>query len=164
MNFLSNPIVARLLWALPLLMFVICIALVRAGMGQKSAAETGEVITARIDSVDIRERAEITHGAVYLTYTPPDQVESITRPVEMQLVFVKDLEGREGESIEIRVDEQTGQIVRNDHSRAQWVLTLSFAGMALIGGLGLVWLVGGWNRFLKREGDPADRSVERSTE
>ena len=157
MNFLSNPIVAKLLWALPILMFVISGALVRAGLGQKNAADFGEVIEARIDSLDIRERAEVTHGAVYLTYTPPSATEPITRPVEMQLVFIKDLEGREGETIEIRVDEESGQIVRNDHSRAQWILTLSFAGMALIGALGLVWLVGGWNRYLKREGDPGER-------
>lgn len=157
MNFLSNPIVAKLMWALPLLMFTICAALVQAGMGQRNAAERGEVIVARIDSVDIRERAEITHGAVYLTYRPPGMTDEVTRPVEMQLVFVKDLEGREGGDIEIRVDPGSGQIVRNDHSRAQWVLTLSFAGMALIGGLGLVWLVGGWNRFLRREGDPGER-------
>ena len=66
--------------------------------------------------------------------------------------------GREGETIRIRVDEKSGQIVSDEHRRAQWVLTFSFAAMALIGALGLSWMVGGWNRFLKREGDPGERT------
>ncbi len=157
MNFLSNPIVARLLWALPLLMFVISGTLLRAGLGQKNAADYGEVIEAHIDSLDVRERSEITHAAVYLTYTLPDGTHVESRKVEMQLVFIKQLEGREGETIQIRVDVESGQIVQNEHRRAQWVLTFSFAAMALIGALGLSWMVGGWNRFLKREGDPGER-------
>ncbi|MCH8031016.1 MAG: hypothetical protein IIB09_04270 [Bacteroidetes bacterium] len=161
MNFLSNPIVARLLWALPLLMFVISGALLRAGLGQKNAADYGEVIEAHIDSLDVRERSEITHAAVYLTYTLPDGTHVESRKVEMQLVFIKQLEGREGETIQIRVDVESGQIVQNEHRRAQWVLTFSFAAMALIGALGLSWMVAGWNRFLKREGDPGERVMEK---
>ena len=161
MNFLSNPIVARLLWALPLLMFVISGAVLRAGLGQKNAADYGEVIEAHIDSLDVRERSEITHAAVYLTYTLPDGTHVESRKVEMQLVFIKQLEGREGETIQIRVDVKSGQIVQNEHRRAQWVLTFSFAAMALIGALGLSWMVAGWNRFLKREGDPGERVMEK---
>lgn len=160
MNFLSNPLVARLLWVLPLLMFMISGALLRAGLGQKSAADFGEVIDARIDSLDVRERAEVTHAAVYLSYTMPDGTVVERQPVEMQLVFIKQLEGREGETIQIRVDEESGQIVGDEHRRAQWILTLSFSAMALIGALGLVWMVAGWNRLLKREGDPALREAE----
>lgn len=160
MNFLSNPLVARMLWLLPLLMFVISGALLQAGLGQKNAAEFGEVIDARIDSLDVRERAEVTHAAVHLTYTTPNGTMVERRPVEMQLVFIKQLEGREGETIQIRVDEESGQIVREEHRRAQWILTMSFATMALMGGLGLVWMVGAWNRFLKREGDPAVQKMD----
>ncbi len=159
MNFLSNPVVARLLWVLPLLMFLISGALLRAGLGQKNAVDFGEAIEARIDSLDIRERAEITHGAVYLSYTLPDGTIVERQPVEMQLVFIKQLEGQEGETIQIRVDEESGQIVQEEHGRAQWILTLSFAAMALVGALGLVWMVAGWNRFLKREGDPGLRGA-----
>lgn len=158
MNFLSNPIVARMLWLLPLLMLAISGALLRAGLGQKNAADFGEVIEARIDSLDVRERAEITHASVYLTYTLPSGRLVESQPVEMQLVFIKQMEGREGETIQIRVDEESGQIVQNDHRRAQWILTFSFAAMALIGALGLAWMVAGWNRFLTREGDPGERT------
>ena len=157
MNFLSNPIVARILWLFPLLMLVISGALLRAGLGQKNAADFGEVIDARIDSLDVRERAEITHAAVFLSYTMPDGTVVERQPVEMQLVFIKQMEGREGETIQIRVDEESGQIVQNEHRKAQWMLTLSFSAMALIGALGLVWMVAGWNRFLEKEGDPGER-------
>lgn len=158
MNFLSNPVVARLLWLLPLLMLLISGALLRAGVGQKNAADYGEIIEARIDSLDVRERAEITHAAVYLSYTAPNGTVVNRQPVEMQLVFIKQLEGREGETIQIRVDEESGQIVGEEHSRAQWILTLSFSAMALSGALGLAWMVASWNRFLGNEGDPALRT------
>ncbi len=44
------------------------------------------------------------------------------------------------------------------HRRGTWLLTFSLAGMALIGAVGSALLVGGWNRFLAREGDPALRT------
>jgi hypothetical protein len=49
------------------------------------------------------------------------------------------------------------QVVLASHARAQWVMTFAFAAMALVAAGGLAWLVGAWNRYLAREGDPAHR-------
>ncbi len=157
MDFFSNRTVARLLWALPLLMLVIAAALLRAGLEQRDVAARGAEVTATLDSLSVRERSEITRGAAYLRYTPPGEAAPVVRAVELPLSFLKELEGREGQPVAIRVLPGEGQIVLAGHERGQWMLTLSFAGMALIGALGLAGLVGAWNRFLAREGDPALR-------
>ena len=156
MNFLSNPLVARLLWALPLLMLVIAVSLVLAGTQQRDAAEQGTTVEAEVVSLTVRERAEITNGTVRLRYTPPAATAAIERDVELPLSFLKELEGREGEIIPIRMREGSDQIILGEHSRAQWIMTFSFAAMALIGAIGLAWLVAGWNRFLRTHGDPAE--------
>ena len=65
------PLTARLLWLGPLFLFVIAVWLVVAGREQRAAAERGTVVQAVIDTVDVRERSEITRGDVRLRYTPP---------------------------------------------------------------------------------------------
>lgn len=157
MGSLTHRPVARLMWIGPLLLLAICGALLKAGLEQRTVATRGAVVTATLDSLSVRERSEITRGAAYLRYTPPGETAPVVRAVELPLSFLKELEGREGRPVAIRVLPGDGQIVLAGHERGQWMLTLSFAGMALIGALGLAWLVAAWNRYLAREGDPALR-------
>lgn len=147
--------VARLMWAAPLLLYVIAAGLVWAGLGQRAAAEHGVEVAAEVVSLNVRERADITRGSVRLRYTPPEAGAPVERDVELPMSFLKELEGREGEAIPIRVRAGSDQLVLGAHRQAQWVLTFSFAAMALIGALGLTWMVAAWNRFLQRHGDPA---------
>ena len=165
MDFLSHPVAARALWLAPLLLLVIAVALVPAGLAQREAAEAGETVPAEVLDVALRERSEITRGEAVLRYTPPGAAAPVERSVEMPLVLLKDLqvdfEGlREGESLTIPIRASAGsdQIVLGAHSRAQWILTFSFAAMALVGAIGLALLVRGWNRLLRTEGDPATRA------
>ena len=164
MNFLSNPVVARLLWALPLLMVVIAVATTRAGLAQREVSETGQTVDAEVTGLNLRERSEITAGQVGLRYTPPGASAPVERQVELPIILLKEIEADllavpEGETmtLPIVVSGQTDQIVIASHRRGTWLLTMSLAGMAAIGALVSGLLVGGWNRFLAREGDPALR-------
>ena len=164
MNFLSNPLVARLLWALPLLLVVICVATTRAGLEQRAVAATGTTVAAEVVDVMLRERSEITHGTVRLRYTPPGQPAPVVRSVEMPLILLKEIEAdldalADGERLTIPVvaSSATDQIVLGAHRRGTWLLTFSLAGMAAIGAVVSGLLVAGWNRLLARDGDPATR-------
>lgn len=161
MNFLSNPLVARALWVLPILLVVISIGLVRAGSAQRAVAESGIGVDAEVLDVEVRERSEITHGMVKLRYTPPEASAPVERYVELPLAFMKELEEAFAEDsalvVPIRTTADSDQVSFNAYSRVQWVMTYAFAAMAAVGALGLSLLIGGWNRFLAREGDPADR-------
>lgn len=164
MNFLSNPVVARLLWALPLLLLVIAVATTRAGLQQRAVDSRGELVEAEVIGLDLRERSEITHGQVDLRYTPPGADAPVERAVELPIIFLKEIEADldampEGQSLTlpIVVSGESDQIVLATHRRGTWLLTFSLAGMAAIGAVVAGTLVWGWNRFLAREGDPALR-------
>ncbi|MDT0631239.1 hypothetical protein RQM47_08195 [Rubrivirga sp. S365] len=164
MNFLSNPVAARLLWALPLLLLVIAVATFRAGMEQRAVDADGQTVQAEVVGLNLRERSEITAGQVDLRYTPPGAAAPVERRVELPIILLKEIEADqldvpEGEAmrIPIVVSPETDQIVLGNHRRGTWLLTLSLSGMALIGTVVSGLLVGGWNRLLAREGDPALR-------
>lgn len=156
MNFLSHPIVARLLWALPLLLLAISAYLFWAGFEQREAASVGVPVQAEVLGVFTRERSEITTGNVRLRYVPPGEVEPVERAVELPLTLLKSIEARDLSEITIRIVPGNDQLVLEPYKRGQWILTLSFAVMALIGAIGLGTMVRGWNRFLSAHGDPAE--------
>jgi hypothetical protein len=157
-NFLSHPVVARLLWALPLLLLVISVSLVRAGMGQNAALTDGVLVDATLEEVYKRERSEITRGEAVLAYTPPGEAAPIERRVELPLTFLMELEQRVGETVRVRQVPGEKQLVFDSFARAQMRLTFINAAMAFVGFLVAGALVFGWNRFLAREGDPALRA------
>lgn len=156
MNFLSHPIVARLLWAMPLLLLAISAYLFWAGTEQRGAANEGVAVEAEVLGINTRERAEITMGSVQLRYTPPGEAEPVERDIELPLTYLKSIEARGYEQMTVRVVPGQDQIVLEPYKRGQWVMTFSFAAMALIGAIGLAAMVRGWNRFLHTHGDPAE--------
>lgn len=156
MNFLSHPIVARILWVFPLLLLVISAYLFWAGSEQHEAASVGVPVQADVVGVFTRERSEITTGNVRLRYTPPGETESIERAVELPLTLLKSIEARDLSEITIRIVPGHDQLVLEPYKRGQWIMTFSFAAMALIGALGMGTMVRGWNRFLSTHGDPAE--------
>ena len=155
MNFLSHPIVARLLWVLPLLLLAISAYLLWAGAEQRAAAVSGEEVRAEVLEVSTRERSEITTGHVRLRYTPPGEAAAVERTVEMPLTILKSIEARGLDEITVRARPGHDQIVLAPYQRGQWILSFSFAAMALVGAIGLGVMVRGWNRFLRTHGDPA---------
>ena len=156
MNFLSHPLVARLLWVFPLLLLAISAYLFWAGSEQHAAATEGVAVQAEVLDIVTRERAEITMGAVRLRYTPPGATAAVERDIELPLTLLKSIEARELEEVTVRIVPGRDQLVLEPYKRGQWILTFSFAAMALIGALGLGVMVRGWNRFLRTHGDPAE--------
>lgn len=156
MNFLSNRIVALFLWVLPVLLVVIGVALTRAGFEQREVFETGDVVTAEIIEILTQERSEISRGHVRLRYTIEGSLTPEDRTVELPMTFLKDLELSGTSEVDVKLLPDRGQVVIAQHGRGQWIMTLSFAAMAFFGALGLGWMVAGWNRYLRRHGDPAE--------
>jgi hypothetical protein len=155
MNFLSNRIVAALLWLLPLLLVGIGLALLRAGLEQREVAESGTLVRAEIVEITTQERSEISRGHIVLRYVLDGASAPVERAVELPMTFLKDIETSGRTELDLRLLPDRGQVVLADHGRGQWIMTLSFAAMALMGAFGLGWLVAGWNRYLRRFGDPA---------
>jgi hypothetical protein len=149
------------MWLAPTLLVALAAYLAKAGVEQRALSVGGAHVLAVVDSVDLRQRAEITRGAAYLRYTPPGESSEVVRQVELPLTYLQNLEGRIGETIPIRVSAETNQVVLGERARGQWIMTLSFAAMSLFGAAGLGWMVWSWNRLLEREGDPGERGGRR---
>lgn len=156
MNFLSNPIVARLLWAMPLLLLAIGAYLLWAGSEQRAAATEGVAVQAEVLEIFTRERSEIARGDVRLRFVPPGETAAVERTVELPLTILKSIEANALDEITLRIRPGHGQIVLEPYGRPQWMLSFSFAAMALFGALGLAVMVRGWNRHLRVHGDPAE--------
>ncbi|MEL7169874.1 MAG: hypothetical protein AAGN64_11060 [Bacteroidota bacterium] len=163
MNILSNRLFARALWVLPLLLLTICVSLVRAGMEQLEVLREGTTVSAEVVEVFTRERAEITYGELRLVATPPEATQPESLAVELPLTFLKDVEARDPETMDIVMTAGSEQVVLVPYQRQQVQLTFINAAMALVGFLGLAPMVFFWNRTLAREGDPANIVSTEST-
>ena len=140
MTFLSHPVAARALWLAPLLLAVIAVATTRAGLEQRAVDARGQLVEAEVTGLELRERSEITAGQIGLRYTPPGAAAPVERTIELPIILLKEIEVDyltldEGETmtLPIVVSGESDQIVLGTHRRGTWLLTLSLAGMALIG-------------------------------
>jgi hypothetical protein len=149
--------IARLLWVFPLLLIAIAVSLTFAGLEQREVARSGEIVPAEVLAIETQERSEITRGHARLRYTPPGAATPVVRDIELPLTFLKELEEQRAEVVDVRLLPGRDQVVFDRHARGQYLITLSFAGMAFVGALGLAWMVGAWNRYLRIHGDPAHR-------
>lgn len=148
--------IARLLWALPLLLFAIAAGLLWSAREIHSTATRGELALAEVVEFDARSRAEITYGHVRLKATLPDG-ETREEDVPLPLSLLYFIEGKD--SVAVRILQDSGRpMVVEEVARVQWRMSLIHAGMSVFGGLLLTIGVGAWNRYLKRHGDPGRRA------
>ncbi len=148
--------IARLLWALPILLFVIAGGLLWSAREIHRTATQGELALAEVVEFDAQSRAEITYGHVRLKATLPGG-EARTEDVPLPLSLLYFIEGKD--SVAVRILPESGRsMVVEEVARVQWRMSLIHAGMSIFGGLLLSIGVGAWNRYLKRHGDPGRRT------
>jgi len=150
-------LVARLMWLLPALLVVISVALLRAGFAERETLAAGTAATAQVVDVEIRNRADVTYGHIDLRI-PLSDSEVLERRLPLPLSLLIPLQDRK----EVRVRVLAGSdkdVVIEDIARAQWRMALIQSAMSLLGAILLIIAVGAWNRYLRREGDPAERAV-----
>ena len=148
-------IVARLLWLLPVLLAVISAALLKAGFDERRTLKSGTLVTAQVIDVEIRNRADVTYGHIDLRI-PLSEAEVIERRLPLPLSLLTPLEGRQ--EVEVRVLPGSGrEVVIEFIARAQWRMAFIHAAMSALGAILLGIGVFAWNRYLRREGDPARR-------
>lgn len=148
--------VARLMWLGPALLVAISIALLRAGFDERTTLESGTLVTAEVVDVNIRNRADVTYGHIDLRVPTPEG-EVIERRLPLPLSLLIPLEDEKELAVWYQPASST-DVVIDFIARAQWKMALIHAGMSALGAILLAIGVFAWNRFLGREGDPADVS------
>ena len=167
----SKPIrvVARLMWALPLLLLVLAINQAKVARDIRHTLEAGVPATAEITNVQKENRVDVTYDYVDLRIVLEDgrvlTKETFSLPHSMfplienqETVEVRVLPGAAQEVVIASTGGPEARLI----ARPQWRLAAINAAISAIGFLIFAAGVFAWNRYLGRRGDPAEKRVEAS--
>jgi len=151
-------IIARLLWIVPALLFFLTIDQAKVALDLRATFDEGVPATAEVITFENSNRADVTYGYVSLRVPLPDGQVLTKEKMSLPHSLLPRLEGQE--TVEVRVRPGAAQeVVIVSLMPAHWIIAASQAGISLLGALifftGVFW----WNRYLKKKGDPARRSV-----
>ena len=152
-------IIARLLWIAPALLLFLTINQAKVALALRATWETGVPSTAEVLTFENSNRADVTYGYVSLRVPLPDGGEMVKEKMSLPHSLLPRIEGQE--TLDVRVQPGAAQAVVIAHLMpTHWLIAASQAGISIIGALmffaGFFW----WNRYLKKKGDPARRTLQ----
>ena len=152
-------LIARLLWFMPALLFFLTLNQTKVALDLRATWEEGTPATAEVLAFENTNRADVTYGYVSLRIPLPDG--QILTKEKMSLPHSLLPRVKNEETLAVRVRPGAAQeVVIASIMPAHWMIAASQAGMSLVGGLILFVGVFWWNRYLRREGDPARRTLD----
>ena len=152
----ASLLAARLLWALPALLFLLAANQAVVTMDIRETVRAGAPAKAEVTSISATDRADITMASIRLRTLEADGSHS-EYVLPLPITFARALEG--SDSLDVFLSPGAAQeVVIAQIGRAQWRLAGINGLVALLGALLLSWGVHAWNRYLRRQGDPADRA------
>ena len=152
-------IIARLLWFLPGLLLFLTLYQAKAALDLRATWRQGTPAAAEVFDYKDSNRADVTYGYVSLRVSLADGQVLTKEKLSLPKTLLPRLAGEE--TLEVRVRPGAAQeVVIAPLMPAHWLIAAAQSGMALMGALlfaaGVFW----WNRFLRRQGDPARRETE----
>lgn len=152
----ASRIVARLLWVFPLILVLLAYHQTRVALDLRATWEAGEPATAEVLELEMSNRMDVVYDWVSLRVTMVDGTVFERERLGMPHSLAPRLEGKE--TLNVRVLQGAAQpIVIEEIINAQWRIAAVQALMAFFGALFLGFGVAWWNRYLRRQGDPALR-------
>jgi len=152
-------LVARLMWALPALLFFLTLHQALVAYDLRATFLEGKAATAEVVEMTTTNRVDVTLDAVTLRVTDEDGMTRVWRGLSFPHTLKDRIEGQA--ELEVRVRPGARQeVVMTTLMPAHWLIAAGQAGMAFIGALLLFWGVFAWDKYLVEEGDPADASQE----
>lgn len=151
-------LIARLLWLAPALLLFLTLDQVKAALDLRATWEHGAPATADVLEYEDSNRMDVTYGYVSLRVPLADGRVLTKEKLSLPKTLLPRLEGQE--TLAVRVHPGAAQeVVIDALMPAHWLIAAGQSGMALMGALlfaaGVFW----WNRFLRRQGDPAVRET-----
>lgn len=153
----TSLLVARLLWMLPLVLLYLAVNQAIVARDLQETFEAGAPATAEITELEISNRVDVTLDWVSLVVRNEDGSVQAYDQIPLPHTLAPMLE--DTDEVAVRLRPGTAQpLVIERIARAQWRMAaiqaaIAFFGALLFGG-GVFW----WNRTLKRQGDPAQRT------
>jgi len=157
-----SVLVARLLWVIPAILLFLTINQAKVALDLRETLEDGVPVEAEVIEIETSGRVDVTMASARLRLQLPEG-EVVERELPLPITFAEDLQG--SERLEVRVNPGADQeIVIAELGRAQWRLAAINSAMSLIGLVLVTIGVFAWNRYLRRKGDPARRTLEEPVE
>ena len=157
MDLTPTRLVARLMWALPALLFFLTLHQALVAYDLRATFLEGETVTAEVVEMQTTNRVDVTLDAVTLRVTGEDGTAQVWRNLSFPHTLKDRVEGQAELEVSVRPGARQ-EVVMNDLMPAHWLIAAGQAGMAFIGAVLLFWGVFAWNKYLVEEGDPADAS------
>ena len=152
-------IVARVLWILPALWFFLTVDQVKVALDLKATWEAGTPATAEVVTFENSNRADVTYGYVSLRVPLADGQVLMKEKMSLPQSLLPRLQGQETLAVRVRLG-AAQEVVIAQLMPAHWLIAASQAGISLLGAIlfftGVFW----WNRYLKKKGDPARRTLD----
>lgn len=150
--------IARLLWALPILLLFLAVDQALVAYDLRATYTRGMPATAEVVELEQSNRVDVTYDFVHLRIPLRDgrvlEKERLSLPHSLAPrlagAATLDVHVRPGASQEVVIDRLMP---------AHTLIAVGQAGIAFLGALLLGWGVFAWNRYLRRQGDPAYRAI-----
>ena len=154
----TTHLVARLLWIPAVLLILLFIHQVNVALDLRKTRNQGTPATADILAYESSDRVDVTYGYVNLRVAMPDGTVIERRKMSLPTTLLPRVKG--AETLQVHVQPGADQeIVIDRLMPAQWLIAAAQAAMSLMGALLIGIGVFSWNRYLEREGDPAQREL-----
>ncbi len=153
----ASFLAARLLWVFPGLLLLLAANQATVTLELRETVRSGVLTKAEVVSLSTTDRADITMALVRLRVPEADGSHA-EHALPLPITFARALAG--SDSLDVFLAPGASQeVVIAEIGRAQWRLAGVNGGVALLGALLLSWGVSAWNRYLRKNGDPADAAA-----
>lgn len=160
MDLKLHRLAARALWIVPAFLLLLVPHQAKVAYDLRQTLERGLPATAQVIEVHQENRVDVTYDWISLRVALPDGRVLERERMSVPHTLITPLEDRE--TVEVRVVPGADQeIVIAEIAATQWRIAAANAAMSGIAALIFGACVFAWNRYLKREGDPSLRTIQR---
>ncbi len=154
----ASQVVARLLWIFPALLLFLTVYLGKAAIDLYETLHEGVPAVAEVTELEISNRVDVTYDYVSLRVALPDGQVIERERLSLPHSLAPSLAGQSTLQVRVRPGAEQ-EVVIERIARPQWRIALTNAVMSFIAFVIGVVGVGWWNRYLSRQGDPAQQEM-----
>jgi hypothetical protein len=158
---IDNPLrlVARLLWLAPALLVFLVVNQTNVALDLRRTWLEGERATAEVVGFENSNRIDVTYGYVNLR-VPLGDGRVLEKPkMSLPNTLIHRVEDKRRLDVHV-LPGADQEVVIDALMPAHWLIAVAQAGICLLGALIFGGAIYAWNRYLRREGDPAQRALD----
>ena len=155
----TSRTVARLLWIIPILLFLLALNQAKVAYDLKQTWDHGTPAMASVTEYDESNRVDVTFGYLNLRVPLPDGGVLVKRKMSLPTTLLPRVADKKELAVHVRAGAPQ-EVVIDALMPAHWQIAAAQAAICLLGAGLLAFGTYAWNRYLKRKGDPAMRSPE----